>query len=595
MNRFSRISTSQFDPMSMQEVFSVPLAKQAQHDQLMSQADELGLFNVQSLEKDTDLVNDYKNQFSSSLDNITNEVMSSGINNVSKQKLKSLAADRNKWLNEGQGKDVSSNYAAYVANKEELDKMYQNGKISRDKYQLGLRQALGNYEGVAKGGQYQSFSAVHDTDFLEKADKIGKAMQGNPQKIASFSGLQYDPRTGKYLDVKTNIEKTEAGAIKQAVMASLMMDMDVMSDINQRQQLGMLGDVSAGSYIEGLGILNEEMYKVNNFDQSKQYTGIDQGQLDSRASIMSDSKNYELSSNETLDITNNDLYESLKTISDGGDTNFSGAPKYATNPDGTDKRDQYGNLVRISEGEKASYKNMDGKIKSQYDIIYNKMKKQGTLKGGPGDPESIKAVKNLLESSRGLTSKQIKYTSGITKTYEGRNSKFKRSTPQELGDGIANNPEERVFIDTETRKEIKYKDLPNDVQEQIMNRTARVTSVYSSRNFLNKEYGNILQPDVTAAMLELQTGNNKKYLVSRSASERRTPAYQADVKMNEVWSDINSVPPTLENEFNIQGNNVKLTKQLDNTISVEVNGKKYNNLQGDDPLEMFIKAFYNVE
>lgn len=591
MNRYSRISTSQFDPMTMQEVFSVPLAKQSQHDQLINQADATGLFEVPALEKDRNLVEDYKNQFASKLDELTQEVAKNGINNISKQKLKSLTADRNKWLSSGQGKEISSNYQAFVSNKEELDKMYQSGKISRDKYQMGIKNALDNYEGVANKGKYQSFNAVHDTDFQKKATEVAKAMQGNPQKISSFSGLQYDPRTGKYLDVKTKTERTEAGAIRQAVKAALMMDMDVMSDLNQRQQLGMLGDVDTGTYIDGLGLLNEEIYKVNNFDQTKQYTGIDQGQIDSRNQQLN-SRNYELEPNQKMELGNNELLESLKTISSGGNTNFTGVPKYEQNKDGSLKLDQYGNAIVIADGEKATYNNMSSKVRAKYDLIYDKMKRQGILKGSKDDPSSIGAIQNYLESTKNLTHQQIKYTDGLMKTYEGRTSKVKRTEPSAIADGIANNPDNRVFIDKESGKEMQYEDLPKSVKEELDKRQARVTSVYSPRNFLNKEFDGILTKDAVASMIELQFSGNKKYLVSRSKSERNTPAYQADVKVNEIWSDINSTP-NLENEFTLPGiGKTSITKRLDG--SVLINNQGTSEIFTEDQMEMLINKLYNV-
>ncbi|YP_008242292.2 structural protein [Cellulophaga phage phi14:2] len=579
--------------MSMQEIFSVPLAKQAKHEQLMMEADNLGLFDVQALDKDKSLVSDYKNEFEGKLNGITDEVTKNGINNISKQKLKALASERNKWLTSGQGKDVSSNYNAYVANKEELDKMYQTGKISRDKYQSGISRALSQYQGVANKGQYQAFNAVHDTDFQEKATKVAAAMQNNPTKIAGFSGLQYDARTGKYLDVKTKREYTQPDAIRQAVKASLMMDMDVMSDLNQRQQLGMLGNVDTGTYIDGLGLLNEQIYRVNNVDQTKQYTGIDQGQLDSRNPEFN-SRNYELEPNQRIEMNNNDLIDSLNTITNGENTNFSGIPRIAENSDGSIKRDPLtGEAIYLADGEKATYDNMDRKSKAQYDLIYDKMNRQGTLKGSKKDISSIKTIQKYLESTKNVGFQQIKYTDGLMKTYEGRTSKFKRTDPKVIADGISNNPENRIFIDKESGKEMQYDDLPNSVKEEMDKRQGTITSVYSSRNFLTKEYST-LKPDVTAGMLEMQFSGNKKYLVSRSKSERSTPSYQASVKMNEIWSDTN-MTPGLTNNFQIPKlGNIEVIKQLDGTIEVSnKSGKEIFN--SDDELELFINDAYNVQ
>ena len=43
MNRYSNISQATYTPLSLQEIMAVPLAKQAQHDALQAEADEMGV------------------------------------------------------------------------------------------------------------------------------------------------------------------------------------------------------------------------------------------------------------------------------------------------------------------------------------------------------------------------------------------------------------------------------------------------------------------------------------------------------------------------------------------------------------------------
>ena len=46
-NRYSKLSTSTFNPLSMQEIMAVPMAMQQQHDALQAQADKAALLEAQ--------------------------------------------------------------------------------------------------------------------------------------------------------------------------------------------------------------------------------------------------------------------------------------------------------------------------------------------------------------------------------------------------------------------------------------------------------------------------------------------------------------------------------------------------------------------
>ena len=46
MNRFTNITQATYTPLSLQEIMAVPLAKQAQHDQLQAEMDAEGIYTA---------------------------------------------------------------------------------------------------------------------------------------------------------------------------------------------------------------------------------------------------------------------------------------------------------------------------------------------------------------------------------------------------------------------------------------------------------------------------------------------------------------------------------------------------------------------
>lgn len=598
-NRYTRVSPSEFSPLSMNQIFSVPLAKQQQHDALLQQGDELGLFDVQALDKDKELRDNYIGEYQGKIDNVTQDIMANGINNMSKQALRKLSTERNQWLTKGDGASISSNYGAFVENKEQLNKLYESGKISKEKYELGLQDALSNYEGVANKGKYAGFTAEHDVDYQKKATDIAKAIKDNPKKITQFSGLQYDPKTGKYLDIKTNREFTEKGAIRAAVRAGLMMDQEVMSDLTQRQKLGMFGDTPVEQVIDGLGIFNEIIYSKDNRNISKQYTGIDQGQLDMNTGPSA--RSYEYGFNKQISMNRENLQSSLSKIMEGKSFQFSGTPTpYKKDENGELVRNKYGEPVEDEEindryGKKANYENLTTQEKNEYDSIYNGLVKTGALPQGASkdDPSTVGAISNYLEAAENFSYQEVKYTDGLIKTYEGRNKKWDQKTPEKLAQAISLNPELRYFYDIEEGKEVKFEDLDSEIREEILAGKARISGVYSPRNMFTKSEGKLIRPEILTSPLELQVGDNKKYLVSRGQSEMNTPAYKADMKMNEIWSDI-TVGVNLPHEHRVPGiGKLETTKTFDGKIKVNANGEQAI-LDNDDALEHMINTLYGI-
>lgn len=274
MNRYSNYTPSQFNPLSMEEIFTVPLAKQAKHDQAQAALDELGLFDIQRLQQDNDLAEGYINEYTDKINQEVDSINQSGINNQSLGRIKSMARDRQKWLTQGQGKDIKANYDAYVANKSQLDKMFEKGTISADKYQLGLQQALGRYKGVAEGDKYDDFVGVADTDYVAEALELAKAVPTQKQEqFLQENGYQLSPDGSTWVHGTTGREFTKPGAIADIVMHGLGNNANVMADLKQREELGIFGKRTATDVLGDLVITMERDLSIDNISLDPKLTG----------------------------------------------------------------------------------------------------------------------------------------------------------------------------------------------------------------------------------------------------------------------------------------------------------------------------------
>ena len=275
MNRYSQYTPSQFNPLTRDEIFTVPLAKQAQHDKAQASLDELGLFDINRLNVDDELATGYINDFTNQINQEIDTISKSGINNQSIGKIKSLARERDKWLKQGDGRQIEANYNAYVANKAELQKAYEKGDISADKYNLGLQQALNDYKGVAEGGSFNPFVAAKDTDYNKIALDAAKAVPIQERhEFLLKNGYQLSEDGSTYFHGDTNRKFTKEGAIASIVANQLTTNDKVISDLRQQEKLGLLGEgVTAQDKILSIALNLEKNLSVNSIDKDLKISG----------------------------------------------------------------------------------------------------------------------------------------------------------------------------------------------------------------------------------------------------------------------------------------------------------------------------------
>lgn len=262
-NRYSNRYISQFNPLSMEQIFAVPMAKRQQHDNALKEAVENSVFDVNRLAVDDPRVNEIIRNQQGKFDSFINKLNTEGFNRNTTGDLINLNRQKQDLFSPtGELGRAEAAYNSYQSNSKELQDMYQKGKISAEKYRLGLRNALNSYKGIVEGDSYNPFTAVADTDYVEKARKIANDIRQKPDLLES-AGYKLTEDGAMYIKTKTGKEFTREGAISDAVANILMADQAVISDLMQRESLGMLGKAGAAGTILELANTLERDYSVD--------------------------------------------------------------------------------------------------------------------------------------------------------------------------------------------------------------------------------------------------------------------------------------------------------------------------------------------
>jgi len=599
MNRYSQYTPSQFNPLTRDEIFTVPLAKQAQHDKAQASLDELGLFDIKRLDVDDELATGYINDFTDQINQEIDTISKSGINNQSIGKIKSLARQRDKWLKQGDGKKIEANYNGYVANKAELQKAYEKGDISADKYNLGLQQALNDYKGVAEGGSFNPFVAAKDTDYNKIALDAAKAVPIQERhEFLLKNGYQLSDDGSTYFHGDTNRKFTKEGAIASIVANQLTTNDKVISDLRQQEKLGLLGEgVTAQDKILSIALNLEKNLSVDSVDRDLKISGNKGFNGNGSGNGNNPNPNdpsYEFREAKSVQTRHNDLSSRLGDVLSGKKikpplmgtgigTNITILPNLLFNaftdngkPTELDEyQNEYNSLVERLElgghkfdtlpdllkiedtskilraAEKGEEVKLDATSQQVFDT-YTLLKSQGKLPEGAtvfspetataiSDYNKQKAVKEYLDNRKDLSYQNVFETTGLITTYDRIGSKIKSSNPKQLFEGVRLNKNSRVFAYEDKGELINFSDLTKEDQDAINAGGGSVSGVYSPKNFLSlqfKDSEGSTDKRVLAGMMEIVLPDSgKTILVSRSEDEMNTDSYRAAVNFNDIYDD----------------------------------------------------------
>lgn len=228
MNRYSNYSTSQFQPLSLDEIMMIPMAKQANHDKLANDAAMLEQSDFNRLQGDDPISNQELDDYHNKVRKLSEDLYATGYNPHVANKLKELNKEYNQNMSAtGKWGRRQSNYNAYNAYKDEIMK---NKDWSQADMQKLAYIAGSNFKTDNEDGTFNTFQGKYAPDkvdlnkFLDDSVKA-VAAEIDEKWVGKFANL--DEFTSLYVNEK--IEKKDYDKIIQGVAAQLNANKDIQS------------------------------------------------------------------------------------------------------------------------------------------------------------------------------------------------------------------------------------------------------------------------------------------------------------------------------------------------------------------------------
>lgn len=587
MNRYTNITPSQFNPLTMEEIFSVPLMKQKKHDQTQAQLDEMGIFDLNRLQADDDTAKQYVNDYRNRIDAETDSIMSKGISNQSVRNVRNLVRDKNKWMsNDGVGGKIQANYKAFQDYKTTLDEALKSKRIGNETYHGLLNQAVKDYQGVANDGKLNLEAAALQVDVNNKLQTYAKDIMSNPIKYATNTGFIYNPSNNRFENVKTKVSLHPKDFVKTLVKNFATSDQEIMSYLNQQNALGLMGDTN--DYLDKVATTFDSGYSVNQTDQTMSGSFMPQYMSEGKEDTTTPTGEY--GNDEIIDSYEDDIYDDIARIG-------------TERPEETEVTEWRGNsgAVKTVKGGIYTVEDMSEESKQTYDRLYDGLLERGLIENANPDNKysesTTKLISDYIKNTKNVRYQPIKHTTGLVRTWNNLGEKIKTTTPEDLAKTISLNPENRVYYDLVEKKEKTYDELSASQKEELLKGDTRVSGTYDPKNYYPQTLSNTTSKDAFVAPYELQFSDNTKLLVSPSKLERDKPAYKAAIKFNDVWGNTNMYPD-IPYQVDMYGSQIKVTKLSDtgeyiiNTVDDKGNVlKSYQGILNDEHLENIINKW----
>lgn len=206
INRYSNITTSQFNPMTLQEMMLVPLSKQKKQDEQYAAQDAIArdLYDMQRLQPDdeaaTNIILDYQKQ----LDNLSMELSKSGVSRDNTQQFKDLYKRyRFDTSNSGDLGRMQNNYKSAIAKEAEFVKTATQQGHSQDYINNRLEAFRKGFSGtINPEGGYNEVGNISGSKFYDiptEAQTYFKTLPFDRKSIeAAASNIKLNEATGMY-------------------------------------------------------------------------------------------------------------------------------------------------------------------------------------------------------------------------------------------------------------------------------------------------------------------------------------------------------------------------------------------------------------
>ena len=603
-NRYTNIAPAQFNPLSLNEIMMAPLTKQKQHENQQAEMAAAGMFDVNRLSVDDDLIGGDINRMKQGITDIEEQLLKEGVSSGLSKRLIQAKKDREAYLgNEGAGGKAQNAYNAYQANAAALAKRKD---LDPRQMQMGLQKALSEYSGVGTNGSYNPYQGASYINIEDLAAK--RAGEMSAQEITNITGWQQN-KNGMWSNGTETRERLPREFIQQAVMNSMANDIGVQGYLQDAANIGMISDPQ--KYLENAAWNAADRFQVNN-------SSVEQDiKLPTAASLAINSSG----TNEAgmnWNRVNSPRENQLQEQGGRSESTLSMISRGKHHP-------------KSSSLDKPTYKFLDGAINSSYEeelAAYNKSKEndsraydesdipleekaryeeigaglvengrltQEQLERGITDPEVMKELNDydarygnythnvsiISDTSGGVGS----YSSGTVAKDEAA---ILRQVQKDKSHQLYMHPETGVVYNWEQMKEefgVKDVDLVQGYVDVDNNLPSMVKQ---------KEYSSSKSAFAAPMVVDFtdDDGNPlESFYMTRNTGQMNRPRYQADIKLNEFFDKQRSMPE-IKSDIQI-GNKIFKSSYLPegtvneilNTMAPDVVDEFGDMLESADPIQ----------
>ena len=298
MNRYSNISQATYTPLSLQEIMAVPLAKQAQHDALQAEADEMGALSASVSQADKERIGGQVSELQGRVDDISTGLSETGVSSDMKSKFRKVRADKIRAY--GADGDIGFAQADYANQQKYVSEMATNkdrqqGWSAQQAQSFAAQQAAEygssfNEDGTRKAGfSGRSLAAKMDEDEFTRAaiDDIEEQVSASSMRIIRTQGLPAFKAIAQtsetaYKDLNLIMgHLTNATQTNPDMMASLAQQAEFDGEENWSDFGGyeekILQDENGDDYKQTTWVPGESRYgrKIAGLGQVSAYTRVD--------------------------------------------------------------------------------------------------------------------------------------------------------------------------------------------------------------------------------------------------------------------------------------------------------------------------------
>ena len=243
-NRYSKLSTSTFSPLSMQEIMAVPMAMQQQHDRLQAEADKASLIEAQYGSADKEGAEARVSELRAKASDISSSLGDKGFNRsllrdfTALKKETELEYGKNGYLGKVQANAVAQ---GKFVNDLATDKVRQAGWSPQEAQQWAQRQVSEFGPTQNDDGTYNTFQGRELVTKFEGEDELlDKAIERVAEKI--------DPKTIAQIKVggisgierafrERTISRKDYNTLMDSMMTSAATNPDLLRSLTQEAEL----------------------------------------------------------------------------------------------------------------------------------------------------------------------------------------------------------------------------------------------------------------------------------------------------------------------------------------------------------------------